>query len=558
MAKSGLFMNESNSLYRLWQILVLEKKEVTSIYFFAILSGLVQLSLPLGVQTIIGLMLGATMVTSIYILIFVVVLGVLVVGLMQINQMRIIEKIQQRIFTRYAFAFAEKFPQIHLHEINDVYLPEKANRFFDAITLQKGLSKILLDLPIASIQIVFGLSLLTLYHPVFIIFGGLLVLVLWMILKYTGKTGMYTSLKESSYKYAVVSWLEEISRVALPFKYSRESFLNLGHTDKNVVGYLTARTAHFKVLMTQYKTLVVFKVIITSTMLIVGTILVIEQQINIGEFIAAEIVILTIIGAVEKMISSLDSVYDVITGLDKLAQVTDLPIEKSGAMTYADKKEGMELELIDVNYHYGERALLNQLNFKIPANSKVAISGSNGSGKSTFLRFLAGCYQNFNGNYNINGIPLANFQTESLRKKIGLLVDHKDIFLGTVYENITLGRVDIKHDDIMQLAEDLGMHGFLNHFKEGFDTLLQPTGITYSESILQKLQLLRVFAHKPNLLLLDEPFAGLGKSEKMGVINYLNGLKNTTIVVINNDADFVKLCNYTITMNKGTVNLHQA
>lgn len=550
-------MNESNSLYRLWQILVLEKKEVTSIYFFAILSGLVQLSLPLGVQTIIGLMLGATMVTSIYILIFVVVVGVLVVGLMQINQMRIIEKIQQRIFTRYAFAFAEKFPQIHLHQINDTYLPEKANRFFDAITLQKGLSKILLDLPIASIQIVFGLSLLTLYHPVFIIFGGLLVLVLWMILKYTGKTGMYTSLKESSYKYAVVAWLEEISRVALPFKFSRESFLNMGHTDKNVVGYLTARTAHFKVLMTQYKTLVVFKVIITSTMLIVGTILVIEQQINIGEFIAAEIVILTIIAAVEKMISSLDSIYDVITGLEKLAQVTDLPVEKSGAMTYQDKNQGMELELIDVNYHYAERNLLSQLNFKIPANSKVFISGKNGSGKSTFLRFLAGCYQEFTGNYNINGIPLANFQTESLRKKIGLLVDHKDIFLGSIYENITMGRSDIKHDDIMQLSENLGMQGFLNHFKEGFDTQLQPTGITYSESILQKLQLLRVFAHKPNLLLLDEPLAGLGESEKKGVINYLNSLKNTTIIAINDDPDFMELCNYSITMSKGTVTLHQ-
>ncbi len=550
-------MNESNSLYRLWQILVLEKKEVTSIYFFAILSGLVQLSLPLGVQTIIGLMLGATMVTSIYILIFVVVVGVLVVGLMQINQMRIIEKIQQRIFTRYAFAFAEKFPQIHLHQINDTYLPEKANRFFDAITLQKGLSKILLDLPIASIQIVFGLSLLTLYHPVFIIFGGLLVLVLWMILKYTGKTGMYTSLKESSYKYAVVAWLEEISRVALPFKFSRESFLNMGHTDKNVVGYLTARTAHFKVLMTQYKTLVVFKVIITSTMLIVGTILVIEQQINIGEFIAAEIVILTIIAAVEKMISSLDSIYDVITGLEKLAQVTDLPVEKSGAMTYQDKNQGMELELIDVNYQYAERNLLSQLNFKIPANSKVFISGKNGSGKSTFLRFLAGCYQEFTGNYNINGIPLANFQTESLRKKIGLLVDHKDIFLGSIYENITMGRSDIKHDDIMQLSEKLGMQGFLNHFKEGFDTQLQPTGITYSESILQKLQLLRVFAHKPNLLLLDEPLAGLGESEKKGVINYLNSLKNTTIIAINDDPDFMELCNYSINMSKGTVTLHQ-
>lgn len=551
-------MSQTNSLHRLWQLLLLEKKEITSIYFFAILSGLVQLSLPLGVQTIIGLLLGATMVTSIYILILVVVIGVLVVGLMQINQMRIIEKIQQKIFTRYAFQFAEIFPQLHLHQINNIYLPEKANRFLDAITLQKGLSKILLDLPIASIQIVFGLTLLTFYHPVFIIFGALLLLVLWLILKYTGKTGLYTSLKESSYKYAVLSWLEEISRVMLPFKYSRESSLNMQRTDTNVVGYLNARTAHFRVLLTQYKTLVVFKVIITANMLIMGTILVIDQQINIGEFIAAEIVILTVIGAVEKMIGSLDSIYDVITGLEKLSQVTEMTCEKPGAMQYQSKQQGISLDITQLDYKYDERVLLKNINLKIEANSMVAIVGNNGSGKSTLLRFLAGCYQNFTGNFNINGIPIANYSLESLRNKIGLLVHHKDVFDGTVFENITMGRSFIKHQDIIELASSLGIGDFLNNFKEGFDTYLEPTGKTHSESTLQKLQLLRVFAQKPDLLLLDEPFTRLGDAEKQCIKSYLKTLKNTTIIVINSDPDFTSLCDYSIVMNNGTATLHQS
>jgi ABC-type bacteriocin/lantibiotic exporter with double-glycine peptidase domain len=83
-------MAPSNPLKRIAQLVNLHKKEVISIYLFSMLSGLINLSLPLGVQTIIGLVMGATMVSSIYVLISLVVLGVFLVGLLQLNQMKII------------------------------------------------------------------------------------------------------------------------------------------------------------------------------------------------------------------------------------------------------------------------------------------------------------------------------------------------------------------------------------------------------------------------------------------------------------------------------------
>ena len=288
-------VEKTSPIARLWDLIIVEKKEIVSIYFYAILSGLLQLSVPLGVQAIIGFVLGASMVTSIYVLIIVVVVGVLMVGIMQINQVRIIEKIQQSIFARYAFAFAETIPRFDLKKIDNYYLPEKVNRFFDTLSVQKGLSKLLLDIPTASIQILFGLLLLTLYHPFFIVFGFLLLVILWLILKFTSKKGLATSLQESAYKYEVVAWLEEMARVIKSFKFSQGTHLNLEKTDKNMMGYLSARTAHFGVLLFQYKTLVFFKVAITTAMLTVGTYLLLNQQLNIGEFIAAEIVILTLI-----------------------------------------------------------------------------------------------------------------------------------------------------------------------------------------------------------------------------------------------------------------------
>jgi len=115
---------------RILKLVKLERKEITAVYFYAIFNGLIQLSLPLGVQAIIGFVLGASMRTSLIVLIGLVVTGVLAAGIMQVNQMKIIEKIQQKIFVRYAFAFAGHIPRLALKKTDNIYLPELVNRYW--------------------------------------------------------------------------------------------------------------------------------------------------------------------------------------------------------------------------------------------------------------------------------------------------------------------------------------------------------------------------------------------------------------------------------------------
>lgn len=546
---------KTNPIKRLWDLIYIEKKEITSIYFYAILSGLVQLSVPIGVQAIIGFVLGASMVTSIYVLIFVVVLGVLMVGVMQMNQMKIIEKIQQNIFTRYAFEFAETIPRFDLKKVDNYYLPEKVNRFFDTLNVQKGLSKLLLDIPTATIQVIFGLILLSLYHPIFIVFGFLLLFILWFILSTTSKKGWSTSLEESAYKYEVVAWLEEIARVIKSFKFSQGTHLNLQKTDKNVLGYLKARTAHFNVLLVQYRTLVFFKVAITTTMLTVGTYLLLSQQLNIGAFIAAEIVILSVIAAVEKLIGSLDSVYDVITGLEKLASVTEIALEKEGTLALNTSNNGVSIKISDFNFQYldGKKALTN-INLMIPPNSKVCISGHEGSGKSSLLRVISGNFSDFSGSILINNIPIGNYQLETLRSKMGVYLNQQDIFRGTVWENISMNRQGILPENVTKIAENLGIQSYLDTLQQGFETEIDSAGKKLPSTIVKKILLLRAFANQPNLLLLEEPWQGLEEAEKEKMVNHLlNMIPNTTIIVVSNDETFAQKCDYHFHLENGKI-----
>ncbi|MDZ4758274.1 MAG: ABC transporter ATP-binding protein [Bacteroidota bacterium] len=546
-----------NPFKRLWELIKLEKQEVWSIYYYSVLSGLLQLTVPVGIQAIIGFVMGATMVTSIYVLSLLVVLGVLLVGILQINQMKIIEKIQQNIFVRYAFDFAEKIPRFDLIKLDSYYLPEKVNRIFEAINVQKGISKLLLDIPTASIQIIFSLILLSLYHSIFILFGFLLLAVLYLMVRLTAKKGIRTSLQESGYKYEVVAWLQEMGRVIKSFKFSQGSQMNLKKTDENVHEYVLSRTAHFKVLLLQYRALVFFKVMITASMLIVGTNLLINQQINIGEFIAAEIVILTIINAVEKLIGSLDSIYDVITGLEKLASVTESVLEKEGSTILGRQENGLRVELINFSFEYPKQKLIfRDFSILVPEGSTVCISGAEGAGKTTFLKILSGNYSNFSGALLIDNKPIHQYKLESLRKQLGVYLLQEDIFKGTLFENISMGRASVTDMSIMQVANNLGIDFFKQLFQIGFDCAIDNAGKRPSSSMIKKILLLRALVDKPPLLLLEEPWLGLEIGMKDRITNYiLHHTKNATVFITSNDESFAKKCDYKMLIDNREVTL---
>ena len=188
------------SWQRLLGLLSLEKKDILQIFYYAVFAGLVNLSLPLGIQAIINLIQGAQVTTSWVVLVILVTLGVAFAGTLQLMQIRIIENLQQKIFTRASFEFAYRFPKIRMRELTQYYPPELANRFFDTLTIQKSLAKILVDFPAALLQIVFGLLLLSLYHPFFIVYGLLLLLLIYGVFKYTAEKGFQTSLEESKNK----------------------------------------------------------------------------------------------------------------------------------------------------------------------------------------------------------------------------------------------------------------------------------------------------------------------------------------------------------------------
>lgn len=494
---------------RLFGLLRTDRRDIFYLYLFALVRGVIMLSLPLGIQAIINLIGGGQVATSWGVLIGFVTIGIFFTGVLQVMELTVSEFLKQRIFARSALEFAYRMPRISNSATQGRYLPELVNRFFDTLTIQKGLNKVLIDVPVSSLQILLGLILLAFYHPFFIGFGFFLILLLYLIFRFTGQNGMRTSLLESKFKYMTAHWLEELGRSNSTFKLAGTTTLPLAKADDLATKYVKARSSHFRVLMGHYWAMVGFKTIVTLALLVLGGILVFTERMNIGQFVAAEIIIIILLGSVEKVILGLESIYDVLTALEKLGEVTDIPLEQQDGLSVPasmDHGPAMAVELRNVtfNSHWSGNPILRDVSVSLAPGEKVFLTGTNGSGKSVLLGIVAGMIEPNEGNVLIDGQGIRSLCPKQMRSAMGDSFSHEDIFSGTVLDNIVMGRPWVSADDVRNAAERTGLMRMLVDLPEGLLTSLDGLGARLPQSLMKRIILARCIAGKPRLVLYED------------------------------------------------------
>ena len=540
---------------RLNGLLKLDKRDVLQTFYYAIFAGIVNLSLPLGIQAIINLIQGAQISTSWIILVVLVTGGVAFAGLLQLMQLRIIENVQQKIFTRASFEFTYRFPKIKMSELRDYYPPELANRFFDILNVQKGLAKILIDFPAAILQIVFGLILLSFYHPFFIIYGILLLFLIYVVFKFTVQKGMDTSLEESKQKYKVAHWIQEVARSLISFKLSGKTSHALNKNDILVTDYLAARESHFRILVLQFFQMIGFKVLVTAGLLLIGGLLVLNQEMNIGQFVAAEIIILLVITSVEKLIRGLETFYDLLTSLEKLGQVVDKDLEDQGGETPLTATGELTVELDNVYYKVKDGAnILDDVSLQILPKSSQLILGSTGSGKSTLLRMIAGIIEPVEGNIYANNVSLRGINANHYRSFLGQSLTEESPFEGTILENITFGDSSIPQKDLNWALENVGLLQFVKQQPKGLNTILYPEGQQIPYTVAKKIVLARSIVRRPKLLILKDALNQFDENEALRIMRFLTDKNNPwALVVVSQDPKWIGRCQRIITMENGKI-----
>ncbi|HEY4616851.1 MAG TPA: ATP-binding cassette domain-containing protein [Flavobacterium sp.] len=544
-------------LKRFYNLLELDKKDISQLFFYAIFAGLVSLSLPLGIQAIINFIQSGRVSVSWIVLIFLVVMGVALVGILSLMQLRITENLQQKIFVRSSFEFAVRLPKIKFEELYNTYPPELANRFFDTMIIQKGTSKLLIDFSAALLQIVFGVILLSLYHPYFIIFGIMLILLLFFIFKLSYKPGLETSLKESKNKYKVAGWLQEMARNNYSFRNQLNFDYGLQKNDHLVTEYLHYREKHFNVIKRQFTQLIIFKVIITTSLLSIGGFLVVSQQMNIGQFVAAEIIILLVINSVEKIILGLETFYDVLTSVEKIGQVADLSLEEefdneSTNYCYADIT--LETEKIQFKFPDSKNKILNDISLKIDQGERIFINGENGSGKTTLIRVLSGLLKPTSGSFYINDDTFKKVDLKQYRSQIGSIIYGESPFEGTYLENITFNDKNINQEDLKWALDGVQLTSFIKSLPKSLDTHIFPEGRQLSSSNARKILLARSIIHKPKILFYEDPTDTMDEKIANEIIDFITAKEHKWTIIVSSKNPYWKTkCNREIIMQNGSI-----
>ena len=543
-------------LQRTFRLLGREKREVGLVYLYATLVGLLSLTLPLAVQSIIGLIQGGLFLQPVIWLIAFVILGSFASGALGIAQLRVVELIQQRIFARVAFEFGFKVPRLDFETTLNADLPETMNRFFEVVTIQKSLGKLLTEATAALLSAAFGLVLLTFYHPYFTLFGFFLLLALFLLFRISGPKGLETSLAESKYKYRTVHWLEEMARAITAFKFSGESPLPVRRVDDLVTGYLRHRRKHFGILLQQAWSMIAFKVLVTGGLLVLGAVLVVNRQISLGQFVASEIVIVTILSSVEKLIQSIGTVYDLLTSVEKLGYVSDLPTEEPRGIQVSASDTGFRVVMRDVNYRYpgAPAAALRRVSLAIAPGEKVGIVGADGAGQSTLLRVMSGLLEGYEGTITYDGITLRDLDQRALRARVGQMLSLTDLFDGSIEDNVTVGRPDIGTEDVLRSLERSALAEQVQAMPLGLRTPVSAGGGSLSVSNAKKLLLAQAIVGRPRLLLLEDIVQYLEGEDREAVIRMLTkDAAPWTLVIVTHDPAMLAACDRIVVLDDGEV-----
>lgn len=554
LSSTNASIHHKSPVDRFRELLVIDVNDLSILATYTIVSGLLSLAVPLAAQAIVNTIAAGIFLQPLVVLATLVLVGLLINSVIRILKFTLAEDLQQRIFARIALSLSERIPEIRGAALTNEYMPELINRFFDVITVQKSWAKLLLEVPSALLQVCVGIVLMTFYSPLLLAFGAVIVAFIVFSITLLGTGGLTTSIRESVYKYRVAEWLEDLGRCQVGLKTNGVLRFLTKRTDELVLQYLHARRSHFAVLYRQAFGAYIFQAIGSSGILAIGGWLVINRQLTLGQLVAAELVVISVLSALEKLIRNCDTLYDLLTGLDKIGHITDLPVERQDGVD-VEIDQACEVRCQGLRFAYnGEREILEDLDLLIESGERASLVGASGAGKSTLASIICGNLEPTHGTVEIGGFDLRDANLRALRRKIGWVGDANEIFEGTIEENVGLGRPYVSHADVRWALEVAQFSPDMINMPEGLRTLLISGGRNLSRGQVQRLLIARAIAERPNLLILDEAFTGIDERTKLRIIEGLFSRENNwTVVDISHDAEMVSRSNRVHVMSGGTI-----
>ncbi len=516
---------------RVLKLAAFEKQDILLLFYLTLVYGVLGIATPVAVQTMVNIVTMGGVLQPLYVVGFILFCLLALSGGIYAIESFLVELIQRRVFVRHSLLIAQNTQQIHI-SVYDQHNPvELVNRYFDIQTVQKSVATLLTVGLTALLQGLIGSLVLLFYSLYFGILVILMLIVLWAIVFLLGKQAETTALKESKAKYDMAAWLENIARNRWLSKFYGAKQRTTENTEVLAQDYLGARVQHFRVLMMQLIGAVGMYAVVGTGMLILGGTLVIKGQINLGQFVAAELIIFGVLSAFVRFVTKLEYFYDLLAAVDKLGVLETLPVEKVGE--HPASLDGYHsLKVVGLGFsHHGQATLVKAVSFELQQGQSLAVLGTLGSGKSTLLELITGLRQPAQGYVSYSGIDLRQLNLNHLRDHIGI-ANKVEWQHGSILENLRLARKDIPLEAMVDMLSMLGLWEDISQLPKGMDTILTDYGAPLTYTQLQRLMLVRAMLGQPDVLIIDGLLDGLGQQELDQVLTLLKRHQSQWMLIV--------------------------
>ena len=290
----------------------------------------------------------------------------------------------------------------------------------------------------------------------------------------------------------------------------------------------------------------------------VGISQVLHGEMTLGGFMAFSTLSSYFTSPLSNLIGLQMSIQEAGISMKRLTEIMDYPAEdeanEGSELIPLEKVEG-DIEFKDVTFRYGNRApALDHISFTIPAGKKVALVGSSGSGKSTITKLLLKYYDPEEGEIDFNGVNLAEYTHDSVRRAIAYVPQNIELFSKTIYDNIRISRMDATMEEVKEAAKKADAHEFIRHLPLQYNTYLEEAGNGLSGGEKQRIALARAFLKDSGLYILDESTSNLDFATENLIFNMIyEQLADRSMLIVAHRLSTVRDCDLILVMDHGKI-----
>jgi putative ABC transport system ATP-binding protein len=528
-----------DTLARLILLFQLEKKILALIVSYALAIGLFSLIVPLTVQELVNTFAFAIQPIMIITLTGIMAMTLIFIGGLRVLQTRSVEILVQRLYTRISLALTQQLPRFK----DETLLSKYINYFFEAESMPRALVAMLVDLINVAVGGIVGMTILVFYHPYFLVFDVVLLAGFLTAIVVLSRGGLKITMKVNKLHYETLNWLQNITDNLLHLKATASTPLLLKKTDALVQEYVAARKRRSDILHRQYKGSMVWQALGHSSLIGMAGWLLSIGQITLGQFVAAEVIVGTLLLNFETVARRIYAVFYVFTSLDELAFLFSLPKDTVTAQLSVSLPDpsvhGIRLTCKDIAFSYPDgETLFKNFNLEVSPGEKLAIFSSTSTCKTTMARVLSGLSTPTSGIIRYNGVDLRDVDMASLNACRGLVLDSQlTLFEGTLEENITIDRLSVTYEDVRWALRFVELEEEVDELPLGLRTAVKGKGKTFTTSQIQRILVARAIVTRPQVLILDGTLHNMSPTTRETILRRLCSKDEPwSVIFVSNDS----------------------